>query len=89
MNFTKKDNVWVAEFEATGDFNIHIEGVVEGNISVYQRTTSTGAYAYVKGGTPYPSLNNVYDYDFAAAVYPKYIKVVCETEPTVAVITEA
>lgn len=89
LNFTEKNNRWVAEFEATADFNLHIEGVVEGNISIFQRGTSSGEYAYVKEGTPYPSLNATYDYDFTAIVYPKYMKVSCETQPTMAVVTFA
>jgi hypothetical protein len=89
INFTKEGNGFVSEFEATGDFNLHIEGVLEGNVSVYQRGTSSGRYAYVKGSTPFPSAGNVYDYDFSALVYPKYIKVICVTEPTMAVVTMA
>lgn len=89
INFTKDGNGFVSEFEATGDFNLHIEGVPEGSISVYQRGTSYGSYAYVKGSTPYPSAGNVFDYDFSALVYPKYIKVICSTKPTMAVVTMA
>lgn len=89
INFNEVGGNFVSEFEATGDFNLHIEGVLEGNVSVYQRGTSSGSYAYVKGSTPYPSAGNVYDYDFSALVYPKYIKVVCATEPSMAVVTMA
>ena len=89
INFTKQDGAWVAEFEATSDFNLHIEGVVEGNVKVYQRGSASGGYAYVRGATPYPSFSNIYDMDFSALVYPKYIKVVCATEPTMAEVTLA
>lgn len=88
--FTKQADRWVAEFIATDDFNLHIEGVVEGNVSVFQRGSESGNYAFVRGSVPYPSLNtNVYDYDFAAVVYPKYIRVSCATKPTMAVVTLA
>ena len=91
LNFILNENsgAYVAEFKATSDFNIHIEGVVEGNVRVYQRGTADGEYAYVREATPYPSFSNVYDFDFAAAVYPKWIKVVCPVMPTKAVVTTA
>lgn len=86
--FTKNDSgSWYAEFEVTADFNLHIEGVAEGNVRVYQRSTPDGEYADVRGATPYPSFGHVYDFDFAALIYPKYIKVVCPNEPTKAEIT--
>lgn len=82
LKFSKVKESWVAEFEATADFNLHIEGLPEGRVSIYQRGTNSGEYAYVKSATPYPSLGKTYDYDFSALVYPKFIKVVCESEPT-------
>ena len=85
--FTKQADRWVAEFIANNDFNLHIEGVVEGNVSVFQRGSESGNYAFVKEGTPHPSYANVYDYDFAALVYPKFIKVSCATEPTSGIVT--
>ena len=88
LNFTKQAEGWVAEFAASSDFNLHIEGVKEGNVKVYQRGTARGRYAYVRAATPYPSFDTVYDFDFSALVYPKYIKVVCNEEPTKAVVTE-
>ena len=84
IEFLKKDEGWVAEFEATADFNLHIEGIVEGNVNIYQRTTASGGYTLVRGATPYPSYGNVYDYDFTSLVYPKFIKVVCPVQPSYA-----
>ena len=84
IDFLKKDEGWVAEFEATADFNLHLEGVVEGNVNIYQRTTASGGYTLVRGATPYPSYSNVYDFDFSALVYPKFIKVVCPVQPSYA-----
>ena len=91
LNFILKENsgAYVAEFEATSDFNLHIEGVVEGNVRVYQRGSASGDYALVRGAMMYPAYGKVYDMDFTAAVYPKYMKVVCETEPAMAVVTFA
>ena len=87
LNFTKSQGSWVAEFEATSDFNMHIEGVAEGNISVYQRGTASGEYAFVRDSRKYPTFGKVYDCDFSAMVYPKFIKVECLTEPSSAEVT--
>ena len=89
LNFTKQEGGWVSEFEVTADFNLHIEGVAEGKVMVYQRGTADGQYAYVREATPYPSFANVYDFDFSALVYPKWIRVVCNVEPSKAVVTMA
>ena len=87
--FNKVNDRWISEFKTDSDFNLHIEGVVEGNVSVFQRSTESGEYAYVRGSTPYPStFSTVYDHDFSAILYPKYIKVSCATEPTLAVVTD-
>lgn len=86
LNFIKNEatRYWECEFEATADFNLHIEGVPEGKVWIYQRTTASGEHAYIKEATPYPSLVDVYDFDFTALIYPKFVKVVCGTEPTYA-----
>ena len=70
-----------------GDFNLHVEGVTDGNVALFQRGSSTGEYAYVRNASVYPSSGQVYDFDFAALVYPKFIKVSCATEPTSGVVT--
>ena len=90
LDFNLNQDRWVAEFVATASFNLHVEGVNEGNVSVFQRGCEEGNYAFVRGSVPFPSLNtNVYDYDFPAEVYPKYIRVSCATKPTMAVVTFA
>lgn len=89
IKFTKNGEKFVSEFTATADFNLHLEGVVEGKVKVYQRSTAGGEYAYVRAATPYPSFSKVYDYDFSALVYPKYIKVVTDVDPEYAeVVTD-
>lgn len=87
LNFIKVFDRWVAEFTATEDFNIHIEGVKLGNLSIFQKGTENGGYAFVNGAVPTPSAGTVYDCDFSATIYPKYMKVSCTTEPTLAVVT--
>ena len=65
---------WVAEFTATGNFNLHLERETNGSLIVKQRGTETGEYAaaFVKG--VYEG-QRVFDYDFGALVYPKWIRI--------------
>lgn len=87
--FTKSETgkSWVAEFEATADFNLHIERRDKGgDIWLYQRTNGGGWDIVNDFGNP---RYGVIDYDCTALIYPKYIKVVSEVEPTYAAVTSA
>lgn len=86
LTFEKQGDVFIAEFEVSGDFNLHIEKPT-GKISLYQRTAGE-KYDAIEG-VGYPEGNSVFDYDFTALVYPKTIKVVSEVLPTLAVVTLA
>ena len=80
LQFQKvNENEWVAEFQATADFNLHLERVSSGSITVAQRGTESGEYdtAWAKG--VYEG-QRVIDYDFGALVYPKWIKVTSSSE---------
>lgn len=85
IQFTKKDDLWVAEFEVTGDFNLHIERETEGRLSIYQKTAGT-KYEYIHG-TGFLDNFVVYDNDFSALVYPKNIMIKSAVKPSVAVLT--
>jgi hypothetical protein len=78
LTFTKTNNQWVAEFEATADFNLHIERNDVGTLGIYQRGTASGNYAPVQGAVL--QLGKTFDADFVGAIYPKYIKVVSASE---------
>ena len=86
LNFNKEGNSFVAEFEATGDFNLHVERAKGGVFNIYQRTAQSGKYAYVEGLGSQTG-KDVIEYDFTGIVYPKSIRVVSESEPTMAVVT--
>lgn len=88
MEFVKKNGMYEAEFEATADFNLHIERVAGGRFLIYQKSVSDGKYDIVDG-VGYKDHKDVIDLDMAAIVYPKFIKVVSESEVTRAEITEA
>ena len=79
INFTKQNGVWVAEFEATSDFNVHLERTNGGLIRLLQRGTETGEYVdfYLNAGS---DADANFDSDFGALVYPKWIKIISGTE---------
>ena len=79
LEFVKRGNNYEAIFEAPSDFNIHIELNKPSYLGVYQSSIQNGEYSFT---TEY-KLNNiqkVYDIDFGALVYPKWIKVVSGSE---------
>lgn len=81
LNFTKVGNGYVAEFEATGSFNVHIETDEPCGIAVKQRTSKSGAFAAVEvGGSQ--SYGKVIDVDFSAVVWPKTIQIHVPFMPT-------
>lgn len=88
LKFNKQGTKYVAEFTATGDFNLHIEREKQGFILVQQRTTTSGKFDSISGGN-FSSVDSVIDCDFIGTVYPKYIKVVSEVLPTFAELTFA
>ena len=67
-----------AYFEAPGDFNLHVERVKNGTLEVYQRGIAEGEYDFAWSAGI--GARKVIDYDFAAFVYPKWIKVVSSSE---------
>lgn len=89
ITFTKVSPVrWEAELVVSADFNLHIEKEKSGFLLIQQRGCESGGYDTVGGVNPSPS-DLVFDFDFSALVYPKYIKVVSEVEPTYAeVVTD-
>lgn len=80
MELTFKQNEelnYEAEFKVDGDFNLHIERVSKGPICLMQRGTSEGEYS---NSAVLDNDDDTLDYDFAALVYPKWIKVVSGSE---------
>jgi hypothetical protein len=87
LTFVKNGNVWTAEFSATNSFNLHIERNGIGDISLYQKTSGNN-YGYVEGFDVLRH-QNVVDVDFVGGIFPKSIKVISATQPTMAVVTFA
>lgn len=88
MEFVKKNGMHEAEFEATADFNLHIERKAGGRFLIYQKSVADGKYAIVDN-IGYHDHKDVIDLDMTALVYPKFVKVVSESEVTMGVVTYA
>lgn len=78
--------VYVAEFEATSDFNLHIERKQAGGFRVHQKSVSDAGYAVIDNAA-FRDNKLIIDVDFVGAVFPKYIKVESGSEPTMGVVT--
>ena len=76
------------EFEASSDFNIHIERPNDGYFFIFQKSIPNGKYTEVNSVYDLES-KTIIDIDFSGSVYPKYIRVVSESEVTLAEVTES
>jgi len=83
--FNKTSNGWVAEFNAPTHFNLHLERKDAGRLDLYRKTSGSN-YDYVR--IPYKGGSKVVDMD-VPVVMSRECKVVCDSEPTVAIITFA
>ena len=86
LTFEKIDGQWVAEFEATSDFNINLDRAGKGALVIYQKGSKDGTYASQASYRNTKDSENV-DADITALVYPKYIKVVSQTEVVKGIVT--
>lgn len=85
ITFNNIGNEYYSEFTVEQDFNVHIEFDYSTPLKFYQKSIDNGDYAEIKGLKI--TNNKVVDYDFIGAIYPKYIKIVSEVEPTLAIVT--
>lgn len=81
LNFTLQEGKYVSEFQITKDFNLHIELPYSAPMFIYQRTAGT---EYEKINAFESDIQKIVDVDMCALVYPKYLKIVSEVEPTYA-----
>ena len=70
LQFQKVGGRYEAEFEATGDFNLHCERKGAGNFKLYQKGTPEGQYATESSYADH-NAEAVVDKDFSMLVYPK------------------
>lgn len=86
LTFNQVGDKYVAEFEATSDFAIHIERNESGFLYMEQRSTSTGEYA----ATAEASFNyeaRVIDTVIRGVIIPMHIRIKSKVMPTMAVVT--
>ena len=86
LNFESQGGYFIAEFEVTSDFNLHIEKDPIGEFLVYQRTAG-GQYDLIQNFKKDKGDDSIIDYDFQALVYPKWIKIKSSVKPLVAIVT--
>lgn len=86
LNFIENPNQdFEAEFEATGDFNLHLERDKKGTVTILQKTYKEGEYAF---SNEFPYYHNNFDFDFTGVIYPKMIKVISDCAVKVGVVTQ-
>lgn len=89
LEFAEVGNgLWEAEFVAVANFNVHLEREGVGSLVVKQRGVENGEYAeaFVKGA--YEG-KKVFDYDFGALIYPKWIKIESGSKVVSCTVTQA
>lgn len=84
LTFNKEGSIYVSEFQVDSDFNLHLEKGV-GFVKAYQRTAGD-KFALIKDFGNHNG-DHVIDVDIVGTVYPKYMKIECEVNPTVAQVT--
>ena len=82
ITFSKVGDAYEATFKATGDFALHIERPEAGPLGMGITSVEGTDYANVEDFPERARYMRVFDYDFSAVVYPKYIKVTSATQPT-------
>lgn len=88
LTFTQENGLYVAEFEATAPFSIHLERPKGGFINMLQRSVDSGTFVAVKNFNPNYNATQVIDADCGqGAVYPKWIRIESAVKPSVAEVT--
>lgn len=88
LTFTQENGLYVAEFEATAPFSIHLERPKGGFINMLQRSVDSGTFVAVKNFNPNYNATQVIDADCGqGAVYPKWIRLESAVEPSIAEVT--
>lgn len=85
LEFKKVGSRYEAEFEATGDFNLHIERQKRGSLAIFQKTSVDDKYASESSYSD--SAEPIVNKDFSMLIYPKFIKVVSSSPVTRCVAT--
>lgn len=87
IKFVKSGTKFIGEFEANSDFNLHLERNKSGSIYMQVKGTSVGNQYDSIRDVNISDSDFVFDSDFTALVYPKYIRIVSDVEPIIAEVT--
>lgn len=77
LTFTQVGDSYQASATVNGDFNIHIERVASGSLSVEISTLQNGEYI----GLPNIPQDDCFDRSYHDVVYPKYIRIITKVAP--------
>ena len=86
LEFKKVGSRFEAEFEATDNFNLHIDREENGDVQIFQKASAECEYATEPSWEEEFASKNI-DKDFSMLVYPKFIKVVSGSPVTRCVAT--
>lgn len=90
ITFSKVSGKYVAEFAAGGNFALHIERASAGAVSMEMKSVQEGQYAIVGGEFSQKNRNAlVIDEQVQAVVFPVYVRIISETQPSMAVVVTA
>lgn len=85
LQFTKKDNLWVATAEVSSDYNVRLECMKSGLVIIKQSTVEGREGKVVASGSF--GEDGLYEQDYVNAVYPKYVTIECNAQPKNGYIT--
>lgn len=85
LTFEKKGLFYEATFQVNNNFNLHLERKNDGMLTMLQSTVENGNYDIIQKNIPQ---RKIIDWDFTAAVFPKYIKIISASEVEKVEITE-
>lgn len=86
ITFSKEGGQYVAAFTTQGPFALHIEKPEPGPINMEISSVEGGKYAPVDDFPGSARWQAVVDYEFAASIFPKHIRVTSHVAPTKAVV---
>ena len=87
--FNKVDENYQVDFIANADYALHIERVEVGRFRMLQRTGNNGEYFPCSLPAHISHAGKVLDYTFSHGVYPINVRIISETEVTIAERQEA
>lgn len=87
LNFTKQAEGYVAEFEATTDFNLHIEREGSSPLAIFHTSVEGSEYDSIDLSGYNNRKHKTIDIDYVSTIYPKWVKVVLQEPVINAVVT--